>query len=365
MKAADNSAMNRKRMLLVGDMQGVITENCFQKDCEVDFSENILDAISAVSRREFDIIGVTMDGSGNHLKSSLKALRYNFSGKIILLARMWQEPEALSLVTDNAVFSADSGRFEDQDEWEDIRVADDYLICPLENHGFESVIEPDYFRRSSADNSEKKILTAPQQERIQQLEKMATEDELTSLKNRRYIWEFSRQILEYARTNDGQMTLMVFDIDNFKQYNDEFGHSAGDEILKQVSLLMRRSCRGHDVVGRIGGDEFAVVFWDEPSSMTLDMEEERRSLFTTHPNQVIAIAKRFRTELNNAELHLLGEKGKGVLTISGALASFPQDGTTIDELFIEADKALMDAKHSGKNQIYIVGNSQGDISEIQ
>ena len=83
-----------------------------------------------------------------------------------------------------------------------------------------------------------------------------------------------------------------------------------------------------------------------------------------HPIEAISIAKRFVKELGKAELDLLGPEGKGVLAISGGLASFPRDGSTIDELFQQADKALLEAKRSGKNRIYLVGKPQSDISDI-
>ena len=209
--------------------------------------------------------------------------------------------------------------------------------------------------------------------RLKQLEKLATEDELTGLKNRRYIWEFSRQIIEHAGRENGRVTLLIFDIDNFKHYNDVYGHSAGDEVLKQAAVLMRRCCRGHDVVGRIGGDEFAVVFWDrqntedriQKSEVGKQKTENRRQIPADHPKEAIFIAKRFRKELGKAELHLLGPEGKGVLAISGGLASFPRDGATIGELFDQADKVLLEAKRSGKNRIYLVGRPESDIAEVE
>ena len=169
--------------------------------------------------------------------------------------------------------------------------------------------------------------------KIKQLEKLATEDDLTGMKNRRYIWEFSRQIIEHARKEGGRVTLLLFDIDNLKSYNDAYGHLAGDKILKQAAILMRCCCRSHDVVGRVGGDEFAVVFWDDPKYKVAETEAERRSAMADHPKEAIFIAKRFRRELNKAELHLLGPRGKGELTISGGLASFPRDGSTVQQLF--------------------------------
>jgi PleD family two-component response regulator len=204
--------------------------------------------------------------------------------------------------------------------------------------------------------------------RIRHLERLATEDDLTGLKNRRYIWEFSRQIIERTARENGRVTLLVFDIDDFKHYNDLYGHHAGDEILRQAATLMKRCCRAHDVVGRIGGDEFAVVFWDDPQQDSARAAgADRRSASADHPRQAISIAKRLVRELETTELSTsgdLGPTGKGVLTISGGLASFPRDGGTIQELFEQADKALLEAKRSGKNRIYLVGKPQAGATDI-
>ncbi len=188
---------------------------------------------------------------------------------------------------------------------------------------------------------------------------------MTGLKNRRYIWEFARQIIERASGRGEEVTLLLFDVDNLKSYNDVYGHLAGDEILKEVAVLMCRCCRSHDVVGRIGGDEFAVVFWDRPKAGTFASDSERRSTTAQHPREAISVANRFMAELKKTRLRVLGPDGRGVLTISGALARFPGDGANIEELFKQADKALLDAKRSGKNKIYIVGEPDNDISDVQ
>ena len=127
--------------------------------------------------------------------------------------------------------------------------------------------------------------------------------------------------------------------------------------------MLRRCCRTHDIVGRIGGDEFAVIFWDP--TLPASSEDERRSAQAGHPKEAIFIAKRFRTELGKAELHLLGPEGRGILKISGGLATFPRDGYTIQQLFQQADNALLEAKRSGKNRIYLVGRPDSDIADIK
>jgi two-component system cell cycle response regulator len=339
----------RQRILLVGDIKGAFSDADTVRRLACEIQANMPDAIETAAKNRFAAIAVVMSGVSAKLASALKALRdVNCDAKIILLAQVYEEPAAMQLVN-----SACNGT----------TLADDYLICPVQADRFREVVSPAGGEGAGLGAAEPVDAAI---ERIKLLEKLATEDELTGLKNRRYIWEFSRQIIARARGENGRVTLLIFDIDNFKHYNDVYGHSAGDEVLKQAAVLMRRCCRGHDVVGRIGGDEFAVVFWD--SQKTEDRKqgtENRRQTPADHPKEAIFVAKRLRKRLGKAELHLLGPEGKGVLTISGGLASFPRDGATIGELFEQADKALLEAKRSGKNKIYLVGSPQEDIAEVE
>jgi len=342
------------KILLVGDVgkafldAGAIAENRYE------VCASMLDAIDAAAKNDFAAIGIVMFGASAKLSSALKALRDNCNSKIVLLAQMYEEPIAIRLVGST---------------YNETSVADDYLICPVQPDRFyESIITQG---RSTAQIGPSAPVDATIEMKIKHLERLATEDDLTGLKNRRYIWEFSRQIIEHTKKENGRVTLLVFDIDDFKHYNDLYGHFAGDEVLKQAAVLMRRCCRGHDVIGRIGGDEFAVVFWDEPQAKPLGAPAEgteRRSARADHPKEAIFIAKRLVRELEKSEISALGElgpEGKGVLTISGGLASFPRDGSTIQELFQQADKALLEAKRSGKNRIYLVGKPQSDIADIE
>jgi PleD family two-component response regulator len=355
------------KILLAGDIGRAFVDagDISAENCEV--CPNILDAIEAASKRRFAAIGVVMSGASGRLRSALKALRESCESRIILLAQMSEEPGAMRLV--DSSYNGSS-------------VADDYLICPIRFSALalrvqefgralsvapSASLRPQASRRAGLPATAKweEGVDAAAEERTMHLEKLATEDDLTGLKNRRYIWEFARQVIERAGKEDGRVTLLVFDVDNLKHYNDLYGHLAGDSILKQAAVLIRRCCRAHDAVGRIGGDEFAVVFWDDPRRESGGPRSERRSARADHPAEAIYIAKRFVRELEKAELNLLGPDGKGELAISGGLASFPRDGSTIGELFEKADRALLEAKRSGKNRIYLVGKPQNDIADIE
>jgi diguanylate cyclase (GGDEF)-like protein len=321
-------------ILVVGDIKKVLAgEATVGKNycCE---QPNILEAIEWAGKRQFGVIVVVQDHLSGPLLSILKVLRRVCGrAKIVLLSQMHEEPAAVQLR--NTEFNGK-------------RLVDDYLICPVTANKFFDFINS---------LSEGKLVY--RQEQLKILEKLATEDELTGLKNRRYIMEFARQTIDRAKEENAQVTLLMFDIDNFKHYNDAYSHSVGDEILVQAAVLMSRCCRGHDVVGRIGGDEFAVLFWEDPKRKIAQAENEERRLAAAHPKEAVFIANRFKNQLKDTELHLLGARGKGVLTISGGLATFPRDAGNVDELFKRADEAMLEAKRSGKNRLYLVGERNG------
>lgn len=341
------------KVLLVGDIRRAFLDTDRLTSGRYDVRTNILDGIETAARGRYKIVAVVLGGISNQLGAALRGLRKSTTAWIVLLAQMYEEPIARRLLAD------------DPDE---PKLADAYLICPttLASIGATPFVKRPLDRPRGRGSGTPWVEGNPTQleARIRHLEWLATTDDLTGLRNRRYIWEFARQVLERAEQSAGRVTLLMFDIDNFKHYNDQYGHPTGDKILKQAAILMQRCCRPHDVVGRIGGDEFAVVFWDDPLCQVGGRERDRRLAEADHPNEAIVVAKRFQKEFGHAELDLLGPEGQGVLTISGALARFPRDGQTVDELFEQADAALLEAKRRGKNRIYLVGESKNNIADL-
>lgn len=193
------------------------------------------------------------------------------------------------------------------------------------------------------------------------LQKLAITDELTTLYNGRYFRHFLTKIIDRARDKRFPVTLLMFDIDNFKNYNDEYGHQVGDEILKQTAAMMKKCCRDHDLVARLssGGDEFAVVFWEKDSPGARTAKEGGSGTLRSGgrpPQTPLQIAQRFRKTIATGSFSGLGPAGKGSLTISGGLAIYPYDAQTPEDLIAAADKALMfGAKAAGKNSIFLVG----------
>lgn len=177
-----------------------------------------------------------------------------------------------------------------------------------------------------------------------QLRAAAFTDPLTGAWNRRYFDRFIASAIEQARGARQPVTVLVFDIDNFKQYNDQYGHDAGDDILRETVRLLRSTIRPTDRVCRVGGDEFAVVFY-EPQGP--------RQEGSKHPSSVFAIAQRFQQQILKHQFPKLLNCAPGTLTISGGLATFPWDGNTPAELLGKADQLAMASKRQGKNAITI------------
>jgi diguanylate cyclase (GGDEF)-like protein len=178
--------------------------------------------------------------------------------------------------------------------------------------------------------------------RAESLHRLAVTDHLTGAYNRRYFYQVTDDILQKLRGR--RATVLLWDIDDFKRYNDTYGHAAGDEILRETAALMKRISRSQDIVARIGGDEFAALFWDAESPRSPDSQP----LQTAY-----ALADRFRRAVAHHAFTSLGPEARGVLSISGGLAQYPQDGTNVRELLRSADAALKHAKKTGKNVILV------------
>ena len=180
------------------------------------------------------------------------------------------------------------------------------------------------------------------QMQFEELEQMAWTDHLTGAGNRRALERVLDTVLERAREQKQAVTVMCFDIDDFKQYNDRFGHEAGDNVLCETVQLLRSVIRRGDHVFRVGGDEFVVVFAD-PSGP--------RSSTSQPPESIEQIAERFQQQVGNLQLPQIGVDAPGTLSISAGLVTFPWDGLTTRELLSEADKLALKSKRSGKNVI--------------
>lgn len=192
-------------------------------------------------------------------------------------------------------------------------------------------------------------LTATAQ-RTETLHRLAITDPLTGAYNRRYFYHITDEILRRAGESQFRATLLLYDIDDFKHYNDTFGYATGDEILREMATLMKRTSRKQDIVARIGGDEFAMLYWDFDAP---------RHPGSQPPRDAYMLAERFLHAVRQHDFAALGPDGRGALGISGGLATFPDDGATCRDLLRSADKALKRAKRAGKNSIQLVDRGSG------
>jgi diguanylate cyclase (GGDEF)-like protein len=159
------------------------------------------------------------------------------------------------------------------------------------------------------------------------LSELATIDELTGTKNRRRFREDLELLFGQADRLASPLSLIMLDLDHFKQYNDSFGHPAGDEVLHLTGSILRAAVRGHDVVARYGGEEFVVLLPATDSVKALDVAERLRSAIECRSWQ-----------------HRTVTASLGVATAGPATA----DGTVLVE---QADQALYKSKQAGRNLV--------------
>jgi diguanylate cyclase (GGDEF)-like protein len=163
----------------------------------------------------------------------------------------------------------------------------------------------------------------------------AAVDSLTGLYNRRYILNEMENQRRIAKRNERVFSIVVIDIDDFKQVNDTFGHSAGDEYLKQTGDVIKHTLREQDIAGRLGGEEFLII------------------LPETGLNGALRLANRIRQQIEETGLDYQGNTIKA--TISAGVAQYKPDPASTppgaEQLFQQADNALYKAKKSGKNKV--------------
>jgi len=156
----------------------------------------------------------------------------------------------------------------------------------------------------------------------------ARTDPLTGVSNRRHFLELTGSALAFARRYRRPMTIAYLDLDNFKQVNDQFGHQAGDEVLRAVAHTVRSRLRTTDIVGRLGGDEFAICLPEtgaEAAALVLGKLREEC---------VAALPENYRS-----------------VTVSMGMVTFAYPPATVDELLERTDVMLYAAKREGKNRM--------------
>lgn len=164
---------------------------------------------------------------------------------------------------------------------------------------------------------------------VEQIRQLAYRDGLTGIFNRRYFESRMRDELERASRYSYPLSVLMVDIDHFKNVNDDFGHLIGDEVLRQVSTIFTTHIRKVDFVCRFGGEEFAIIVPSTPG------------------DKALAVAEKLRRKISS--WHFPGVPRS--ITVSIGVADFPEHGETRDALVRAADAALYLAKQKGRNRV--------------
>lgn len=174
----------------------------------------------------------------------------------------------------------------------------------------------------------------------EKLRKQAITDDLTGVFNRRYFMKRLRQAFSHYLRSEQNAAVLLFDVDYFKTVNDTYGHAMGDQVLQQVCRLFTERFRETDIVGRLGGEEFAVLLFEVSSEDAVAIAEHIRQALAAHT---------FKTE-SGSTFHI---------SITCGVSSFAEDDPTEDSVLHRADKSLYLGKHHGRDQV--VGEEQKRI----
>lgn len=166
----------------------------------------------------------------------------------------------------------------------------------------------------------------------QRLKEEATKDYLTGLNNVRQFHNSFNSFSRLATRKSEELSMLLIDVDFFKEVNDNYGHDAGNIILKGLAKIFLDTCRSYDVVSRIGGEEFSIILLDCPEY------------------KAFKIAERLRNNVENSEFYISDNKAIKI-TISIGISSYPGLTSEIDDLLKNADTALYKAKNSGRNKV--------------
>ncbi len=177
----------------------------------------------------------------------------------------------------------------------------------------------------------------------EQLEELSTTDTLTSLRNRRYFQEQLSALAKQTGRTGSELSLILIDVDRFKQCNDRYGHTRGDEVLVDVARIIKQNTRVTDVAARIGGDEFAIL---TPG--------------TNRPGAV-QVAENIKEAVSRFFEVAESDDGVATVTVSIGVAFANEESESLLE---DADRALYSAKNSGRNRVHTVDDGEVPRSSV-
>jgi two-component system cell cycle response regulator len=296
------------RILLVDDRQASFERlsASLAQVHQVDLETNPQQALLRAPEGNYDLIMVSLalaDFDGLRLCSQFRTLERTRKVPLLIVAGMDDEQRVLRGL--------------------EIGV-NDYLVRPVDRN--------EMLARVRTQIRRKRYIDSLGQTLTQSVE-AAIVDPLTGLNNRRYMQSHLTQLINEGATRGTPFALMILDIDHFKSVNDSWGHDAGDEVLKEFALRIRKSIRGIDMPCRAGGEEFVILLPD------------------TEPHVAQLVAERIRQKVERKPFPIDGGKRSIPVTVSIGVAGFQAGSTTADALLKRADEALYRAKRDGRNKV--------------
>ena len=162
--------------------------------------------------------------------------------------------------------------------------------------------------------------------------KLATNDSLTGLYNHRFFQDQMKINLEYCKRYNSTFSLILIDIDKFKLFNDKYGHLIGDEVLRQVSQLLKSSIRKADIICRYGGEEITIILPHTSNENAYILANKLCKIIGEHK---FVVSKNLTVNV----------------TISLGVSSYPDSATDVAKLIETADKIMYNAKETGRNKV--------------
>lgn len=176
--------------------------------------------------------------------------------------------------------------------------------------------------------------------------KLARTDKLTGLANRHYLDQKLAEEVDYADFSGEPLNVLIFDLDNFKKFNDTYGHVWGDKLLTLFSDIVKQNIRRYDIPVRYGGEEFLILI----RGLSIDMAK--------------SVGDRIRRQLEKQRIYIGNGENRKRVTVSCGVAQYPKHSPDIKEVIELADKALYHAKEIGKNIVVNydeIGNVQNNV----
>jgi diguanylate cyclase (GGDEF)-like protein len=305
---------------------------------EVKEAYTVINETAKVLFKKWDGGIAIIDQSSENLQTVTQWGNHPFLQNIFPKKDCWAAQRGNIYISDEFIESIDCHHFNSSK-------VDKYLCVPLMDSGKimgilnlctqeSKTIANSYFQQLAITFAEVISLSISNINLRDRLRDQSIHDPLTGLFNRRYLDERFPLELQYIIRNNGLLSIGMIDLDYFKKFNDTYGHKAGDEVLKSVGNMLKKTFREYDFACRFGGEEFIVILKNNNIDTAFQRMQE------------------FRNEIKRVQI-IVNDQLLPSITISVGLIEAPSGGTTVDELLRKADQALYMAKQQGRDRVEI------------